>query len=83
MEQALVKAWVKDLLEVGLVDLSKGEYALAIIIPTKKNIFGNWTKCQVCGNYKTINNQTWFDKYFMPLLGRFLILLANPRCLTL
>jgi hypothetical protein len=30
---------------VGLVELSKGEYALAIIIPTKKNIFGNWIKC--------------------------------------
>lgn len=69
MEHALVKAWMKDLLEVGLVELSKGEYALPIIIATKKNIFDNWTKCQVCGNHKTINNQTWFDKYTMPLLG--------------
>jgi hypothetical protein len=32
---------MKDLLEVGLLEFSKGEYALAIIIPTKKNIFGN------------------------------------------
>jgi hypothetical protein len=32
---------MKDLLEVGLVELSKREYALVIIIPTKKNIFGN------------------------------------------
>jgi len=32
---------MKDLLEVGLVELSKGEYALPIIIATKKNIFDN------------------------------------------
>jgi hypothetical protein len=49
---------MKDLLEVGLVEFFKGEDALAIIIPTHKNIFGNWTIHQMCGNHRTIKNQT-------------------------
>jgi hypothetical protein len=36
MELTLVKAWMEELLEVGLVELSKREYALATIMFTKK-----------------------------------------------
>ncbi len=36
MELTLVKAWMEELLEVGLMELSKREYALATIMFTKK-----------------------------------------------
>ncbi len=36
MERALVKAWMEKLLEASLVELSKREFALAIVMPTKK-----------------------------------------------
>jgi hypothetical protein len=38
-----------------LVELSKGEYALAKITPSKKNNFGNWTKQWLCEDYKLVN----------------------------
>jgi hypothetical protein len=40
---------MEELLEASLVELSKGEYALDIIMPTKKNIFDNgWTLHLIC-----------------------------------
>jgi hypothetical protein len=36
MELTLVKAWMDELLEVELVELSKGEYAITTIMLTKK-----------------------------------------------
>jgi hypothetical protein len=37
------------------MELSKGEYAFAILMPTKKDIFGNWTEWCMCGDYHPIN----------------------------
>jgi len=50
-EQAFVKTWMKKL----LVEISKGEYALAKITPSKKNNFGNWTKHWLCEDYELDN----------------------------
>jgi hypothetical protein len=55
------------LLSESLVELSKGEHALAIVILTKKNIFGNWTKQRMCGDYLPINKRTHSNKYAIPL----------------
>jgi hypothetical protein len=41
MKRALVQAWTIKLLDAGLVELLKGEYASTIIVPTNKDIFGN------------------------------------------
>jgi hypothetical protein len=41
MKRALVQAWKIELLDPGLVELSRGEYALATLMPTKKDIFNN------------------------------------------
>jgi hypothetical protein len=38
------------------------------MMPTKKNIYGNWIECHMCGDYRLMNKWTCFDKYFMPLL---------------
>jgi len=39
MEWAVVKAQTKELLNLKFVKLFKREYALTIVIPTKKDIF--------------------------------------------
>jgi len=55
MEWALEKAQMKELLDARLVKFSKGEYVSTTLLPTKKDIFGNWVGCQMCGNYRPIN----------------------------
>jgi len=44
MEKALAQAWTTKLLHEGLVEFLKGEYVSAIVMPTKKDNFGNWTE---------------------------------------
>jgi hypothetical protein len=41
VEKKLVHAQTTKLLDAGLVKLSKDEYTLTIMMPTKKDIFGN------------------------------------------
>ncbi len=55
MERDLIRSWTLDLLEVGLVELSHGEYASTTIISTKKDVHGNYTDKRMCGNYHPIN----------------------------
>jgi hypothetical protein len=58
------------LLDVGLVELSKGEYASTTLM-LAKDIFGNWTKHCMCGDYRPMNKQTHSNKYAMSLLVDF------------
>jgi hypothetical protein len=68
MERDLIRSWTLDLLKVRLVELSNGEYASTIVMPAKKDIHGNYTDRQMCGDYRPINQQIKFDKYVMPTL---------------
>jgi hypothetical protein len=54
---------------MGLVELSRGEYALAIVMLAKKDIFGNLIIHDMCGDYHVVNyKRTISNKYAMPLL---------------
>jgi hypothetical protein len=53
------------LLDVGLVELFTSEYVLTRVMPTK-DIFGNWTKHRMCGDYHPVNTWIRLDKYAMP-----------------
>jgi hypothetical protein len=55
------------LLDVGLVELSRGEYVSTTMILAKKDIFSNWTKRHMCGDYHMVNKWTHLNKYAMPL----------------
>ena len=55
-----------ELWDAGLVELSNGEYASATVMPSKKDIYGNWTEKRMCGDYRPINKHTRFGKYAMP-----------------
>jgi hypothetical protein len=41
VEKKLVQAQTTKLLDAGLMKLSRDEYTLTIMMPTKKNIFSN------------------------------------------
>jgi len=51
METDLIRSWTLYLLEAKLVELSHGEYALAIVMLVKKDVHGNYTDRQMCGDY--------------------------------
>ena len=61
-----VKTRCMELLSAGLVELLDGEYACATVMPTKKDIFGNWTKKRMCGDYRLVNKKIKSDRYPMP-----------------
>jgi hypothetical protein len=62
-----------------LVELLKGDYASATVMPTKKDIFSNWTKWCVCGDYCPINKCTHSNKYAMPLLNEIFDALGRTK----
>jgi hypothetical protein len=37
-----------------------------MVMPSKKDIYGTWTKKWMCGDYRRINKFTKFDRYAMP-----------------
>jgi hypothetical protein len=55
VEKTLVQAQITKLLDVGLVELSRGEYASTIVMLAKEDIFSNWTECHMCGDYHPMN----------------------------
>jgi hypothetical protein len=67
------------LVDVSLMELSKGEYALATMMPTKKDIFGNWIIRHMCGDYHPMYKWTHLNKYVMPLLEEVFDALRRPR----
>ncbi len=54
MERDLIRSRTLDLLEAGLVELLHGEYASATVMHAKKDVHGNYTNRQMCGDYRPI-----------------------------
>jgi hypothetical protein len=68
VERKMIQARTKELVEVGLVELAPpdSEYASATVMPSKKDIYGNWTEKKMCGDYRRINKFTKSEHYAMP-----------------
>jgi hypothetical protein len=68
VERKMIQARTAELLGAGLVELASldCEYASATIMPSKKDIYGNWTEKRMCGDYRRINKFTKLDRYAMP-----------------
>ncbi len=79
MERALVQAWKTKLLDACLVELLKGEYVPATMMLAKKDIFGNWSECCMCGEYRLFNKCTYSNKYAMPLLEEIFDALGQAK----
>jgi hypothetical protein len=67
-ERKMIQARTAELMEAGLVELAPSdcEYALVTVMPSKKDIYDNWTKKRMCGDYRRINKFTKSDRYAMP-----------------
>jgi hypothetical protein len=48
--------------------IGQGFEHFELVISTKNDIFGNWTKHYMCGDSYMLNKHTHLSKYFMPLL---------------
>jgi hypothetical protein len=64
----MIQARTAKLLGIGLVELASldCEYASATVMPSKKDIYGNWTEKKMYGDYRRINKFTKSDHYAMP-----------------
>jgi hypothetical protein len=67
-ERKMIQARTPELVEAGLVELAPPdcEYTLATVMPSKKDIYGNWTEKRMCGDSRRINKFTKSDRYAMP-----------------
>ena len=63
VEREMIKEQTKKLAEAGFVELAPPdcEYASATVMPSKKDIYGTWTKKRMCGNYRRISKFTKLD----------------------
>jgi hypothetical protein len=68
MERKMIQAHTKELVEAGLVELAPPDYkyASATVMPSKKDIYGNWTEKKMRGDYRRINKFTKSNRYAMP-----------------
>jgi hypothetical protein len=59
-ERKMIQAHTSELVEARLVELAPPdcEYASVTVMPSKKDIYGNWTKKRMCGDYRRINKFT-------------------------
>jgi hypothetical protein len=68
VERKMIQARTAELLGAGLVKLAPldCEYASETVMPSKKDIYGNWTEKRMCGDYRRINKFTKSNRYTMP-----------------
>jgi hypothetical protein len=66
-EWELVDERCKKLHEVGFIQPSSFDFIAVIIMPTKNDLAGLWTKKRMYGNYKPLNLVTPQDRYPMPI----------------
>ena len=70
VEHKMIQAQTIELLGAGLVELASSnyEYASMIVMPSKKDIYGNWTEKRMCEDYRRINKFSKSNCYAMPTL---------------
>ena len=77
-EKVGVQTRCQELLAASLIELSNGEYACATVMPSKKDIFGNWTEKRMCGDYRPVNRKTKSDRYPMPTPEELIDAVGHP-----
>lgn len=70
------------MLAARLIKLSNGEYACAMVMPSKNDVFGNWTEKRMCGDYRPVNRKTKSARYSMPMLKELFDAIGFSRVLS-
>jgi hypothetical protein len=66
-EWELIDERCKKLHETGLIQPSSSNFAVVIVMPTKKDSTRLWTKKKMCEDYRPLNSITPQDRYPMPI----------------
>lgn len=63
----MIQKHTKELCGAKLVEVAQSncEYVAAPVMPSKKDIFGNWTEKRMCGDYRKVNKHTKSNKNAM------------------
>jgi hypothetical protein len=66
-EWELIDERCKELHEAGLIQPLSSNFAIAIVMPTKKDLVRLWTKKKMSKDYRPLNLVTPQDRYPMPI----------------
>lgn len=67
VKRGLIKAQIEELLDAKLIEFFNREHAIVTIMSSKINIFNNWIKKQMYGDYRPINKRKKSNRYAMPI----------------
>jgi hypothetical protein len=82
-EWELVDERCKELHEVSLIQPSNSDFVTALVMPTKNDLAGLWTKKRMCKDYKPLNLVTPQDRYPMPIPEELFDNIADSNIFTI
>jgi hypothetical protein len=82
-EWELVDERCKKLHEVGLIQPSSFDFAIVIVMLSKKNSAGLWIEKRMCGDYRPLNLVTLQDRYPMPIPEELFDIIGDLNIFTI
>jgi hypothetical protein len=82
-EWELVDERCKELHEVGLIQPSSFDFAVATVMVANKDSIGLWTEKRMCGDYRPLNLVTPQDRYPMPILEELFDSIGHSNIFTI
>jgi hypothetical protein len=82
-EWELVDERCKELHEVSFIQPSNSDFVTALVMPTKNDLAGLWTKKRMCKDYKPLNLVTPQDRYPMPIPEELFDNIADSNIFTI
>jgi len=79
----LVDERCKELHEAVFIQPSSSGFATTIVMPTKKDSVGLWTKKRMCRDYRPLNLVTLQDRYPMPILEKLFDTIGDSNIFTI
>jgi hypothetical protein len=82
-EWELVDERCKELHEAGFIHPSSFDFAIAKVMPTKKDLVGLWTEKRMYMDYRPLNLITPQDRYPMPILEELFDSIGDSNIFTI
>jgi hypothetical protein len=82
-EWELVDERCKKLHEAGFIQPLSYNFAAAIVMLTKEDSVGLWTKKKMCGDYRPLNLVTPQDRYLVPILKELFDNIGDSNIFTI
>jgi len=82
-EWELVDERCKELHEANFIQPSSSDFAIVIVMLTKKDLARLWTEKRMCGDYRPLNLVTPQDRYPMPILEELFDSIGDSNIFTI